>query len=109
MNINIRKLIENDISEVSALINDTVLEFKNIDFTEDGWKIFVDSNSYENIKYIINTPEYITYIAEDEEKIIGIITIRNFNTVDFMLEKNIGKLESEGNYGNLLGKNLLMK
>ena len=49
MNINIRKLIENDISEESALINGTVLEFKNIDFTEDGWKIFVDSNSFENI------------------------------------------------------------
>ena len=73
-----------EIEEVSLLIRELFDEFIGFDYRQKGKDTFLDYIDPENIKNRFDKENHQFIIAKDENKIIGIIEVRDFNHISLL-------------------------
>jgi len=80
MNIRVAEIA--DASDIRTLIIEAVSPDKNEDFDEEGRVFFLQPNTIESIKHRIGDNNYLTLCYIISGKIVGIITMHNYEKID---------------------------
>ncbi|BBM83512.1 GNAT family N-acetyltransferase [Candidatus Uabimicrobium amorphum] len=80
--MSIRDATLQDVEQISHLVITSVIPHKNDDFTETAWRAFEKSNDYPTTKNRLANPNYFTLCYEKNQEILGIITIKKYESID---------------------------
>ena len=80
--MSIREATLQDVAQISRLVINSVIPHKHDDFSEEAWSFFEKSNDYETTKNRLANPDYFTLCYEVNGEILGIITIKQCQSID---------------------------
>ncbi len=66
---------------ISEMVKSAAEELRGVDFNEEGWNLFVESNTAEKFEGIISNPEFLVFCCFENEKVIGLISLQNLSKV----------------------------
>ncbi|MDO9319445.1 MAG: GNAT family N-acetyltransferase [Gammaproteobacteria bacterium] len=78
----IRRAKVDEAEAIRCLVLDAVRPHKGEDFSEEGWCTFKESNSLPRIVERLQSPDYLSFVCESDDKLVGIIIIKDDTKID---------------------------
>jgi GNAT superfamily N-acetyltransferase len=78
----IRKAQAEEAEEIRFLIMNAVSPHKDEDFSEEGWRRFQEPNSVRLISDRLQSPDYVTFVCQVDETLVGIISVKDCVKID---------------------------